>query len=35
MMHAEVGFQVVRLSLRDDVTLFLLTVRARRPGAHR
>jgi 2-polyprenyl-6-methoxyphenol hydroxylase-like FAD-dependent oxidoreductase len=27
MMHAEVGFQAVRLSLRDDVTLFLLTVR--------
>ena len=27
MMHAEVGFQAVRLSLRDDVTLFLLSVR--------
>jgi hypothetical protein len=27
MMHADVGFQAVRLSLRDDVTLFLLTVR--------
>ena len=27
MMHAEVGFQVMRLSLRDDVTLFLFTVR--------
>ena len=27
MMHAEVGFQVVRLSLREDVTLFLLTAR--------
>jgi 2-polyprenyl-6-methoxyphenol hydroxylase-like FAD-dependent oxidoreductase len=27
MMHAEVGFQAVRLSLRDDVTMFLLTVR--------
>ena len=27
LMHAEVGFQVVRLSLPDDVTMFLLTVR--------
>lgn len=27
MMHAEVGFQAVRLSLRDDITMFLLTVR--------
>jgi 2-polyprenyl-6-methoxyphenol hydroxylase-like FAD-dependent oxidoreductase len=27
MMHAEVGFQAVRLSLRDDRTLFLLSVR--------
>lgn len=27
MMHAEVGFQVLRVSLRDDVTLFLLSVR--------
>jgi 2-polyprenyl-6-methoxyphenol hydroxylase-like FAD-dependent oxidoreductase len=27
MMHAEVGFQAVRVSLRDDHTLFLLTVR--------
>jgi len=27
MMHAEVGFQAVRLSLRDDLTLFLLSVR--------
>lgn len=27
MMHAEVGFQVVRVPLRDDVTLFLLSVR--------
>jgi 2-polyprenyl-6-methoxyphenol hydroxylase-like FAD-dependent oxidoreductase len=27
MMHAEVGFQVVRLSVRDDTTLFLVTVR--------
>ena len=24
MMHAEVGFQVVRVALRDDVTMFLL-----------
>jgi 2-polyprenyl-6-methoxyphenol hydroxylase-like FAD-dependent oxidoreductase len=31
MMHAEVGFQVVRLSLRDDRTLFLLTVRHQGP----
>jgi 2-polyprenyl-6-methoxyphenol hydroxylase-like FAD-dependent oxidoreductase len=27
MMHAEVGFQVIRLSLRDERTLFLFTVR--------
>lgn len=27
MMHAAVGYQVVRLSLRDDATLFLLSVR--------
>ena len=27
MMHAEVGFQAVRVSLRDDRTLFLLTMR--------
>ncbi len=27
MMHAEVGFQVVRVPLRDDVTLFLLSAR--------
>ncbi len=27
MMHAEVGFQVVRVPLRGDVTLFLLSVR--------
>jgi 2-polyprenyl-6-methoxyphenol hydroxylase-like FAD-dependent oxidoreductase len=27
IMYAEVGFQAVRVSLRDDVTLFLLTVR--------
>jgi 2-polyprenyl-6-methoxyphenol hydroxylase-like FAD-dependent oxidoreductase len=27
MMHAEVGFQVLRVSLRDDRTLFLLSVR--------
>lgn len=27
MMHAGVGFQAIRLSLRDDRTLFLLTVR--------
>lgn len=27
MMYADVGFQAVRLSLRDDVTLFLLSVR--------
>ena len=27
MMHAGVGFQAIRLSLRDDVTLFLVTVR--------
>jgi len=26
-MHAGVGFQAIRLSLRDDVTLFLVTVR--------
>jgi 2-polyprenyl-6-methoxyphenol hydroxylase-like FAD-dependent oxidoreductase len=27
VMHAEVGFQVVRVALRDDVTLVLFTVR--------
>ncbi len=27
MMHADVGFQAIRLSLPDDVTLFLLTLR--------
>ena len=27
MMHGEVGFQAVRLSLRDDVTMMILTVR--------
>jgi 2-polyprenyl-6-methoxyphenol hydroxylase-like FAD-dependent oxidoreductase len=27
MMHAEVGFQAVRLSLRDDVTMMILRVR--------
>ena len=27
MMHAGVGFQALRLSLRDDLTLFLFTVR--------
>lgn len=27
MMHAKVGFQAVRLSLRDDVTMMILTVR--------
>ncbi len=27
MMHAGVGFQVLRVSLRDDVTLFLLSAR--------
>ena len=27
MMHAEVGFQIVRVALRDDVTMFALTVR--------
>lgn len=27
MMHAEVGFQVLRLALRDDVTMFLLAAR--------
>ncbi|SDB79734.1 2-polyprenyl-6-methoxyphenol hydroxylase [Raineyella antarctica] len=27
MMHAEVGFQAVRVSLRDDVTMVVLTVR--------
>ena len=31
MMHAEVGFQAVRLSLRDDATLFLITVRHQGP----
>jgi 2-polyprenyl-6-methoxyphenol hydroxylase-like FAD-dependent oxidoreductase len=33
MMHAEVGFQVMRVALRDDVTMFLLaTSAACRPG---
>ena len=27
VMHAEVGFQVVRVALREDVTMFALTVR--------
>jgi 2-polyprenyl-6-methoxyphenol hydroxylase-like FAD-dependent oxidoreductase len=27
MMHAEVGFQVVRVALREDVTMFIFTVR--------
>jgi 2-polyprenyl-6-methoxyphenol hydroxylase-like FAD-dependent oxidoreductase len=27
MMHAEVGFQAVRVSLRDDITMVVLTVR--------
>jgi 2-polyprenyl-6-methoxyphenol hydroxylase-like FAD-dependent oxidoreductase len=27
MMHAEIGFQAVRLSLRNDVTMMILTVR--------
>jgi 2-polyprenyl-6-methoxyphenol hydroxylase-like FAD-dependent oxidoreductase len=27
LMHAEVGFQALRLSLRDDTTLFLVSVR--------
>ena len=27
VMHAELGFQVVRVALRDDVTMFALTVR--------
>jgi 2-polyprenyl-6-methoxyphenol hydroxylase-like FAD-dependent oxidoreductase len=31
MMHADVGFQTLRASLRDDVTLFLLTVRHHGP----
>jgi 2-polyprenyl-6-methoxyphenol hydroxylase-like FAD-dependent oxidoreductase len=31
MMYAGIGFQAVRLSLRDDVTLFLLTVRHEGP----
>jgi 2-polyprenyl-6-methoxyphenol hydroxylase-like FAD-dependent oxidoreductase len=31
MMHAEVGFQALRLSLRDDVTLFLFSVRHHGP----
>ena len=32
MMHAEVGFQAVRLSLPEDVTMFLLTVRHEAPA---
>ena len=35
MMHAEVGFQAVRVSLRDDVTMFMFTVRHDGSGAHR
>ena len=35
MMHAEVGYQVVRVSLRGDVTLFLFTGSTPRHGAHR
>ena len=35
MMHAEVGFQAVRLSLRDDVTMFLFTRAPRRRRADR
>jgi 2-polyprenyl-6-methoxyphenol hydroxylase-like FAD-dependent oxidoreductase len=31
LMHADVGFQVLRLSLRDDVTLFLFSVRHHSP----
>ena len=27
VMHADVGFQVLRLSLREDVTMFLVTLR--------
>jgi 2-polyprenyl-6-methoxyphenol hydroxylase-like FAD-dependent oxidoreductase len=27
VMHADVGFQLLRMSLRDDVTLFLVTLR--------
>ena len=27
MMYAEVGFQAIRLSFRDDATLFLFTLR--------
>lgn len=27
MMHAEVGYQVVRVALREDVTMFIFTVR--------
>jgi 2-polyprenyl-6-methoxyphenol hydroxylase-like FAD-dependent oxidoreductase len=32
LMHADVGFQALRLSLRDDVTLCLLTVRHHGPA---
>ena len=35
MMHAGVGFQVIRYSLPDDVTMFLLTVRHDAHGADR
>jgi 2-polyprenyl-6-methoxyphenol hydroxylase-like FAD-dependent oxidoreductase len=28
VMHADVGFQLLRISLHDDVTMFLLTLRA-------
>ncbi|MBM7798248.1 2-polyprenyl-6-methoxyphenol hydroxylase-like FAD-dependent oxidoreductase [Microlunatus panaciterrae] len=31
MMHAEVGFQAVRVSLRDDITTFVFTVRHHGP----
>ena len=33
MMHAEVGFQAVRVSLRDDVTMVVFTVRHDGSGA--
>lgn len=32
VMHAGVGFQIVRLALRDDVTMFLLTARHAGPA---
>lgn len=31
LMHAEVGFQAIRASLRDDVTMFMLTFRHQGP----